>query len=151
MAVLIREAVDALIRGDTAMSADERRRRALRVVGRFTSGSGDVSARHDDYLEDGGDALVAHTYVLVETCALAQRRLGPAAVRAVHYDVLPSLRLVWVDERVHAAGMTACLAAARRDISLVDWISFEVMRAHGVEQAFAFEVHFREQGFTLIP
>lgn len=52
MAVLIREAVDSLIRGAGAISAEERRRRALRVVGQFTSGRGDVSARHDDYLED---------------------------------------------------------------------------------------------------
>lgn len=102
-------------------------------------------------LIDGGDLLVAHNYVLVETSTLVQRRLGPAALHAINDDVLPSLRLVWVDETLHSAGMTACLAAARRDISLVDWISFQVMRTHGVAHVFAFDEHFREQGFTLIP
>lgn len=49
MAALIREAVDALIEsGDWA----ERRRRALAAAGRFSSGSADVSVRHDEHLTD---------------------------------------------------------------------------------------------------
>lgn len=52
MAVLIRDAVDTLLQTETAISADERRRRALRVVGQFASGKTDVSAKHDEYLED---------------------------------------------------------------------------------------------------
>ncbi len=98
-----------------------------------------------------GRPLVAHNYVLIETIALAQRRLGPAAVRVLNDDVFPSVRLFWVDEPLHAAGMTACLAAARRDISLVDWVSFELMRTQGVQQVFSFDEHFREQGFVVIP
>ena len=98
-----------------------------------------------------GSPLVAHNYVLVETIALAQRRLGSLAVRALNDDVFPSVRLIWVDEALHTVGMTACLATARRDISLVDWVSFELMRTHGVQQVFAFDEHFREQGFAVIP
>lgn len=102
-------------------------------------------------LVDSGGPLIAHNYVLVETFALIQRRLGSAALRAFNDDVMPSLRLLWVDERLHSAGTTACLAAARRDMSLVDWVSFELMRTHGLEEVFAFDQHFREQGFTVIP
>ena len=32
----------------------DRRRRAIAVAGRFNSGAGDLSLRHDDYLEDAG-------------------------------------------------------------------------------------------------
>jgi predicted nucleic acid-binding protein len=36
-------------------------------------------------------------------------------------------------------------------LSLVDCASFEVMRLHGIRKAFAFDKHFREQGYELIP
>lgn len=43
------------------------------------------------------------------------------------------------------------LAANRRNLSLVDCVSFEVMRDLGVKDVFAFDPHFREHGFTCIP
>ena len=36
----------------------------------------------------------------------------------------------------------------RRDVSLVDWTSFELMRELGVVQAFAFDDDFASQGFS---
>jgi len=95
--------------------------------------------------------LITHSYVLVETVALAQRRLSMAAVRALRDDIIPILDVVWVDERLHEVAMTALLAAGRRDVSLVDWVSFELMRHRGVPQAFAFDDRFVEQGFALYP
>ena len=93
--------------------------------------------------------LITHSYDLVETVALVQRRLGPPAVRVLREDVIPVLDVVWVEERLHDVAMTALLAADRRDVSLVDWVSFELMRQRGVLQAFTFDGHFAEQGFTL--
>ena len=53
IAAVVREAVDeSLSRGRRQPSRDERARRALAAVGRFSSGTGDVSARHDDYFAD---------------------------------------------------------------------------------------------------
>jgi predicted nucleic acid-binding protein len=43
------------------------------------------------------------------------------------------------------------LAAVRRDVSLVDWVSFEVMRRSGIGTAFAFDRDFRRHGFATIP
>lgn len=88
--------------------------------------------------------------MLVELVALAQRRLGIPAVRSLADDLLPMIVVAWVDERLHGAGMTALLAAGDRDVSIVDWVSFELMRQRGIRQAFAFDAHFREQGFTLV-
>ena len=45
----------------------------------------------------------------------------------------------------------ALLAASRRKVSLVDCMSFEVMRRYGIRSAFAFDPHFSEQDFLLIP
>ncbi|MCL4819845.1 MAG: PIN domain-containing protein [Vicinamibacteria bacterium] len=91
--------------------------------------------------------LVTTNYVLVETFALAQSRLGLDAVRALQQDVVPALRVLWVDGELHGAGATALLTAGRRRLSLVDCVSFEVMRREGMRQAFCFDRHFAEQGF----
>lgn len=95
--------------------------------------------------------LMTTSYVLVELFALAQARLGLGAVRDIETAVVPLLRVVWVDEPLHARGMAAMLASGRRRLSLVDCVSFEVMRSAGIDTAFAIDRHFVEQGFARIP
>jgi predicted nucleic acid-binding protein len=95
--------------------------------------------------------LVTTSYILVETLALLQHRLGLAAVQAFHEDVYPLLRPEWVQARAHEAAMAGVLGARRRDLSLVDCVSFEVMRSLGVRRVFAFDPHFAEQGFDCLP
>lgn len=56
--------------------------------------------------------------------------------------------VTWIDESLHTRAVTAMLAAGRRDVSLVDWTSFELMRQRGVDHAFAFDVDLDDQGFT---
>lgn len=94
-----------------------------------------------------GESLLTSSYVLVETFALAQRRLGMDAVRALHEDVCPILAIGWVDDAVHRAGVETLLAQGRRRLSLVDCVSFEVMKRNGVDRAFCFDAHFAEAGF----
>lgn len=98
-----------------------------------------------------GDELLTHNYVLVETSALLQRRLGIDAVRTLQFDLLSVLEVHWVDAETHRAAMSALLAAAQRSVSLVDRVSFEVMRARGVVSAFAFDADFRRHGFATVP
>lgn len=98
-----------------------------------------------------GDELVSHNYILVETSAVVLRRLGLDAVRVFERDVVPVLRLVWVTREIHEAAAGAHLVAARRTLSLVDCVSFEVMRRTGVLTAFAFDRHFRQYGYETIP
>lgn len=93
------------------------------------------------------DALT-HYGVAVEAAALVQHRLGMAAARALHHDLLPLVRVVWVDAELHGRAVAALVAANRREVSLVDWTSFEVLRQRSLETAFAFDDHFWEQGFT---
>ena len=91
--------------------------------------------------------LVCSNYVLVETLALVQNRLGIPAVRTFQEDIIPVLNVEWVDESVHQVGIASVLAAARKGLSLVDCVSFEIMRRLGIKTAFAFDRHFEEQGF----
>jgi predicted nucleic acid-binding protein len=95
--------------------------------------------------------LVTHNYVLVETSALVLRRLGLEALRVFESDVVPILEVVWVTPDVHEAAVGAHMLAASRSLSLVDCVSFEVMRRAGLRAAFAFDAHFGEFGYELVP
>jgi predicted nucleic acid-binding protein len=95
--------------------------------------------------------LVCSDYVLIESLALIQHRLGLTAARVFHEDIFPLLNIQWIDELTYRAGMASVLTAARRDLSLVDCISFEVMRRLGIQSAFTFDKHFHEQGFICVP
>ena len=95
--------------------------------------------------------LVCSNYVLVETLALVQNRLGIPAVRTFQEDIIPVLNVEWVDEPVHQVGIASVLAAARKELSLVDCISFEIMRRLGIKTAFTFDRYFEEQGFSCLP
>jgi len=51
---------------------------------------------------------------------------------------------------VHERAASAVIGANRCDLSLVDAVSFEVMRQRGLNEAFAFDRHFGEAGFSLV-
>lgn len=95
--------------------------------------------------------LFSNNYILVETFALVQHRLGIGAVKTFNDDILPLINVEWVDESAHKAGVNALLIALRRKLSLVDCISFETMRLLGVKTVFVFDSHFEEEGFNCIP
>jgi len=94
--------------------------------------------------------LVCTNYVLVETFALAQHRLGLEAVRSLVEDILPLLRVHWIGEAEHGAGVAALLTAGRRQLSLVDCTSFIVMRQLRLKTAFTFDSDFATQGFETL-
>ena len=96
------------------------------------------------------ETLVTTSYVLVETLALLQNRLGMAAVRGFQETIVPLLQIEWVDFSIHRAAISALLTANRRQLSLVDCASFEVMRSLGLTIAFTFDPHFAQQGFSLL-
>lgn len=52
VAEAIRRAIDVMTRSRSAVDKEERRRRALGIVGKFRSGKRDVSKRHDAYLRE---------------------------------------------------------------------------------------------------
>jgi predicted nucleic acid-binding protein len=114
-------------------------------------------ARHPEALAtwksflDAGRPLLSTNYVVLEAMAVAQRRLGLAAVEALHGVFFPLMQIAWVDETLHATAVAALLAARRRAVSLVDHSSFALMRARGVPSAFALDPHFAEQGFEVLP
>lgn len=95
------------------------------------------------------EQLVTHSYVVVETFALTQRRLGARAVRRLALDVFPVVDVTWVGPDLHQRAVAALLAGSS-SVSLVDRVSFELMRERGIERAFAFDDDFERAGFRVL-
>ncbi len=94
--------------------------------------------------------LFSHNYVLVETAALVQRRLGLRALVVFQDDVLPLVSLHWVEEDLHRTAIAILRASGQKNLSLVDCVSFEVMRIRGLRTAFAFDDDFKIGGFEIL-
>ena len=101
-------------------------------------------------LEDGSDLLTTN-YVLLEIGVLLQARIGLVALRTFHENIAPLLQIDWISEKQHDTAVATVLTADRKKLSVVDCVSFQSMREHGVRAAFCFDRHFREQGFETIP
>lgn len=101
-------------------------------------------------LKDRQAALMTTSYVLVETYALCERRLGLESVRAFREALEPLLETRWVDEPLHDRGLDLLIAKRKRGLSLVDAVSFVAAREAGVDEVFAFDRHFVEEGFSLV-
>ena len=112
-------------------------------------------AAHDQWTgllaSSESESLVTSNYVIVESSALIQRRLGMAALRALMEEALPAFEVEWVSDVDHQAAVEELLAADRRGLSLVDCTSFQIMRRLDLERVFTFDRHFSEQGFHVLP
>jgi len=97
------------------------------------------------------ESLVCTNYILVETFALIQHRLGIEAIKVFQDSILPVLFVEWIDADQHNSAIESLLTANRRNLSLVDCTSFAAMRRLGIQNVFAFDEHFAEQGFTCLP
>jgi uncharacterized protein len=94
--------------------------------------------------------LVTTNYVLVESFSLVHKRQGLESARILRDAVEQNMEVAFVDAPLHQIAMQNCLRARRRDVSLVDHVSFAFMRRHDVHAVFAFDKHFSQQGFTPI-
>jgi predicted nucleic acid-binding protein len=106
------------------------------------------SIRRLEALLDRGEDLLTHNYILVEATVLLQARLGLSAAIKLGKDAAAFV-VDWVDDDLHAAGIGELQRSRRRHVSLVDQISFLVMKRRHVQTAFAFDPDFETAGFAL--
>ena len=90
--------------------------------------------------EAGEWALVTSSYVLHESWALIQARLGWDAGEDF-------LRELVVPCRIHQLGAARARQARERRLSLTDCVSFEVMLAEGCREYLGDDEHFKTAGF----
>ncbi len=101
-------------------------------------------------LLDNNVTLITSNYVVSETVALLQKKIGFEAARLWHRDILSVLNILWVDVGTHQQAYELWLNLGRRRLSLVDCVSFVTMHHHQIEKAFCFKPHFTEHGFDLL-
>ena len=108
-------------------------------------------AMHDEALRmleaarSAGGAIVTHSYVLVESAALLQRRLGLATALAF-LEEAQQFHIVWVSGETHAEAVSHLRRHGKSKLSLVDAVSFVIMRAEGINDYIGFDAHFEDAG-----
>lgn len=93
--------------------------------------------------------LYTSSFVLVETSALLQRRVGLESVRDFHLKILPLLEIIWVNAEWYAKAVQRLFVQGKKDLSLVDCLSFEIMESYKISMAFTFDEHFEKAGFNI--
>ena len=108
-------------------------------------------AMHEDALralqaaQHAGEAIVTHSYILVESAALLQRRLGLKTALAF-LEEAHQFHIVWVTGELHAEGVRHLREKGKSKLSLVDAISFVLARAEGITDYIGFDQHFEDAG-----
>lgn len=102
-------------------------------------------------LVDRDECVITSNYALIETITLLHSRHGTAAVEQFLSDIMSLVEVVWAEVPMHMAAVTAMLAhPGKSGPSLVDCMSFEVIRKRRIEDAFAYDPHFAGRGFNVI-
>ena len=98
-----------------------------------------------------GRSLFTTNYVVVESVALLQHRFGLAPIHDLVDRLLPVVTVRWVTETLHRRGLARLIGLDRRQLSLVDCVSFEFMEEEGIQQALALDRDFEDEGFETLP
>lgn len=96
--------------------------------------------------------LITTNLVIAESYALVRYRLGYEPGIRFLRSLRQSQRLVrlYTDDATELAAEQLLEKYADQDFSLVDAVSFVVMRQQELIQVFAFDHHFQVMGFTLV-
>ena len=98
----------------------------------------------------GSRELITTNYVVHESWALIQARLGWNSVDAWRDRIVPLCDIAWVDPTLHALGAARCRQARERRLSLTDCVSIELMRQRGVSDYIGRDEHFDREGFRAL-
>lgn len=95
--------------------------------------------------------MVTSQYALVETITLIHSRHGTSGVERFLTDIAPVVEIAWPDVNSHSAAVRAMLAhPGKSGPSLVDCMSFEVIRQRGIKDVFSYDRHFSGRGFKIV-
>ncbi len=97
--------------------------------------------------QKSGEDIVLHNYIVVESAALLQRKLGSdSSIRFL--KEASQFNIHWVDSRLHAQAVTYIDQNRTSKMSFVDVMSFLVMRSNKITNFIGFDKHFTDAGFV---
>jgi predicted nucleic acid-binding protein len=94
------------------------------------------------------ERFLLHNYILAESAALLQARLGLQSAILFLKDA-KAFEIEWVDSELHHEALKELETISKRGISFIDCTSFIVMRRKGIRTAFVFDPDFQDQGFSI--
>lgn len=103
--------------------------------------------------EAAGSRFVVTELILSETVTRLRARTGAARAADVGAALLNSRRyeVLFVDAALVEAGLTDLRRFADKRLSLVDAVSFAVIRSLGLDGSFTFDRDFHDCGFAVYP
>lgn len=107
------------------------------------------AAKHFAAFSEAEAQIITSSFVLVETTALLQRRVGLESIYDFQTKVFPLFDVIWVDAGWYQKAVQRFIITKDKRISLVDCLSFVIMEALEIQTAFSFDKHFEEMGFSL--
>ncbi len=103
------------------------------------------------FIREGAELLTTN-YIIAETHALLLNRLGYSIALQVITELYKSrTRIYRVKEAEERRAFEIIRMYSDKEYSLVDAISFATMELFHLKQAFAFDHHFSQFGFSLLP
>jgi len=104
-------------------------------------------------LLEGKGRLLTTNLVVAETYILLRRLAGHGAAISFleRIEASPRIQKVYSTPQLEAEALKILKRFSDQDFSFTDAVSFAVMQWEGIEEAFAFDHHFRVMGFRLIP
>ena len=119
-----------------------------------------LASRNDEFHErarktfealvDREQRIMTTSYVLVETMALIQRRLGFEVLRALIDSTGRLVETLWVEDGLHSAAWDRLEERKGSGPSLVDWTIILSARRLGAH-IFAFDSDFSRENVTVLP
>ena len=100
-----------------------------------------------DAAVERGEGIIIHSYVLVESAALIQSRIGSRVSLAFLNDA-ETFTVIWVDRALHDSAVCYLRTQGSSALSLVDAVSFQVMTDMGITKYLGFDKHFSDAGFS---
>lgn len=104
-------------------------------------------------IADSGDSLATSNLVVQETAMLLSRKLSRKTAVSFLDQVCNDerVRIFHADERIEQEAYRLFRKYLDHDFSVVDCVSFVLMKANGIRRAFAFDRHFRTMHYIVEP
>jgi hypothetical protein len=110
-------------------------------------------SRAKRFYKECASRLLTTDFIFAETMSLMTKRLGKDISVAFGRGILgsPAIRIEEPTAPVRETAWSIFSRHLDKDYDLIDCISFSIMDAFGIREAFGFDQHFRQYGFHLLP